>query len=304
MNVAPHIFTLTGHLLAERTFEYASWSAGKTQRASSETFQVGGKGINVSKMLYRLGVANTALCFAGGASGLECEAWLQARRFSHRAFASDRGNRVGMVVRSANHLETTFLGPDVAPSPEAVDACAAFLDAQLDGQVLAFCGSFPSWEDIAYDGLRAALERWLRRGILAVDTYGPPLIWLTQHPLGLAKINAIEFRALAGNALSIAAALNSASPTWPVARWVVSDGPGLVTFRDGPNGAPDSIMPPSVQEVSATGSGDVLFACLLQSLYVNQTSLREALARALPVAAANAAHPGIAEFPDPPDTAI
>ena len=65
----PHIFTLTGNLLAERTLNFASWRAGKTQRATAESFQVGGKGINVSKMLNRLQAPNTALCFAGGAPG-------------------------------------------------------------------------------------------------------------------------------------------------------------------------------------------------------------------------------------------
>lgn len=71
---APAIFTLTGNLLAERTLEFDRWTAGKTQRAGRETFQVGGKGINVSKMLTRLRVPNTALCFTGGAPGAECAA--------------------------------------------------------------------------------------------------------------------------------------------------------------------------------------------------------------------------------------
>ena len=62
-NATPHIFTLTGNLLAERTVEFDGWSLGKTQRAVRESFQVGGKGINVSKMLSRLGTPNTALCF-------------------------------------------------------------------------------------------------------------------------------------------------------------------------------------------------------------------------------------------------
>jgi hypothetical protein len=48
MNAAPHIFTLTGNLLAERTLTFPAWSAGRTQRATAETFQVGGKGINMS----------------------------------------------------------------------------------------------------------------------------------------------------------------------------------------------------------------------------------------------------------------
>jgi hypothetical protein len=53
-----------------------------------------------------------------------------------------------------------------------------------------------------------------------------------------------------------------------------------------------------VREISPTGSGDVLFAVVLHSLFIRRESLRQALERALPLAAANAAHPGVAEFPE------
>jgi fructose-1-phosphate kinase PfkB-like protein len=68
-SAAPHIVTLTGNLLAERTLNFDTWTPGQTQRATSESFQVGGKGINVAKMLRRLGAPCTALCFSGGATG-------------------------------------------------------------------------------------------------------------------------------------------------------------------------------------------------------------------------------------------
>lgn len=48
----PAIFTLTGNLLAERTLTLPAWAPGRTQRAVAESFQVGGKGINVSRMLH------------------------------------------------------------------------------------------------------------------------------------------------------------------------------------------------------------------------------------------------------------
>ena len=69
MNPAPLILTLTGNLLAERTLDFEAWEPGRTQRARTESFQVGGKGINVAKMLRRLGAPHTALCFTstGGA---------------------------------------------------------------------------------------------------------------------------------------------------------------------------------------------------------------------------------------------
>lgn len=288
----PHIYTLTGNLLAERTLEFAAWSPGRTQRAVRETFQVGGKGINVSKMLTRLGAASTALCFTGGASGAECEAWLGTRRFAHRAFRSAIPTRLGTVVRDAGgtHAETTFLGPDAPPEPAAVRACAEFLDTLPGGQVLALCGSFPGWNDPSFDVLRQALERWLERGQLVADTYGAPLAWAAALPLALLKINADELRSLP---LSDRDQLPP-----PVRQWVVTDGPRPVRWRD-VHGASGSLHPPAVREVSATGSGDVLLACLLDALLCKGLTLAAAVATALPYAAANAAHPGIAEFPDP-----
>jgi len=59
--------------------------------------------------------------------------------------------------------------------------------------------------------------------------------------------------------------------------------------------APASLTPPQVAEVSSTGSGDVLHACLICSVFHHQLSLSDALQRALPYAAANAAHRAVAD---------
>src|SRR5882672_5587176 len=115
MSNGPHIFTLTGNLLAERTLEFDAWSPGRTQRATGESFQVGGKGINVSKMLTRLGAPNTALCFAGGATGDECAAWLHNRPekfLAFHVFPTATATRTGTVVCGGLNEETTFLAPD------------------------------------------------------------------------------------------------------------------------------------------------------------------------------------------------
>ncbi|MCX6955251.1 MAG: PfkB family carbohydrate kinase [Verrucomicrobia bacterium] len=311
---APHLFTVTGNLLAERTLAFDTWTPGRTQRARSESFQVGGKGINVSKMLLRLGAPTTALAFTGGAPGAECEAWLRARGFPFHTFATSTPTRTGTVVRTlapaspasssvpalastapatsaAAPAETTFLGPDAAPDAAAIRACAEFLDAQPAGAVLALCGSFPGWASAGFDPLRAALARWLARGPLVADTYGPPLVWAAAQPLALIKINADELRAFAPD-------LAHLPTTATASRWVVTDGPRTVSVRD-TDGTLATLTPPAVREVSATGSGDVLFACVLHALYQLRLPLREAVTYALPYAAANAAHPGVAEFPDP-----
>ena len=289
----PMVYSLTGNLLAERTLEFERWTPGRTQRAIAETFQVGGKGINVAKMLSRLGVPNTALCFTGGAPDAECERWLQARGIGFHSFTSEAATRAGTVVRdrSGVHAETTFLGPDAAPGPEALQSCAAFLDSIADGHVLALCGSFPGWTGPDATVLRAALARWAERGSFVVDTYGPPLAELAHLPLDLLKINRDELQTL--SFADIGALPRS------VRRVIVTDGPRAIQLRDA-DGTTATFMPPPVQEVSATGSGDVFLACVIESLYQRRTSLPEAVAFAIPHASANAAHPGIAEYPMPP----
>ena len=287
----PPLFTLTGNLLAERTLTFPAWSAGRTQRATAETFQVGGKGINVAKMLTRLGAPNTALGFTGGATGDDCLEWLRRSGLAFRTFPSTTPTRTGTVIRASGQPETTFLGPDAAPDAAALRACADFLDAQPAGLTLALCGSFPGWASPDFDVLRAALTLWIARGTLVADTYGPPLAWLIARPVALVKINADELRALAPDLAHLPA--HAAAQ-----RWIVTDGPRPIQLRDRSGPLP-AITPPQIEEISATGSGDVFLACVLHAWRHRGYDLSAAVNFALPYAAANAAHPGIAEFPEP-----
>jgi len=302
MNSAPHLLTFTGNLLAERTQEFSAWAPGQTQRAERESFQVGGKGINVAKMLRRLGAPVTALCFAGGAGGEECRAWLRTQGFTFEAFPTAAATRTGLVVRATGRAETTFLGPDRAPDAAAWRSAAGYLDAGPANRALALCGSVPGWVQPDAMPFRDALDRWLARGQqLFVDAYGPPLAWLVARPVGLVKINADELRTLLGAdaiAADTAANLRLASGRWPVPTWIVTDGaqPVWLAAR---GESPISLKPPPIRAVSPTGSGDVLLACLLFARLHRGATWRAALEFALPYAAANAAHPGIADFPDP-----
>lgn len=312
------IITLTGNLLAERTFTADGWKIGKTQRATTESFQVGGKGINVSKMLTRIGENTTAWCFIGGPSGDECAAWLESSQLPHRAFRTSAPTRTGLVIRDSREAtrETTFLGPDRIVDAEALRACADALareraQAHAPSDVasnsdasarpttrIALCGSFPGFATEAAEPLRAELERWAKIGALDVDTYGPPLQWALEQPVSLIKINRDEFAGLFKAdqlPLSTDALLALARKRWPAQSWVITDGPNAVFFCS-QNSAIGRAEPPRVEEVSATGSGDVVFACLLHALYTQQKPLAKAVAFALPFGAANAAHPGVAEF--------
>jgi 1-phosphofructokinase len=95
--------------------------------------------------------------------------------------------------------------------------------------------------------------------------------------------------------------LRRARDRFRVRRWAVTDGAAPVTFIDEHND-PEVIPTPVVRQVSATGSGDVMLACVLHARFRLGLSWRDAVAWSLPWAAANAAHPAIAEFPNPVGT--
>jgi fructose-1-phosphate kinase PfkB-like protein len=295
----PQIHALTGNLLWEQTLTFPKWATGRTQRATSAAFQVGGKGINVAKMLARLSAPGTALCFPGRATGAECEAWVRAQGIACRTFPVARSTRLGLVVRSPDQPETTFLGPDAPIEESAAQACADYLDQCTAGDVLAVCGSVPGWGTDACAPLRVAIGRWIARGPVVADTYGPPLQWLIEQPVAWVKVNRNEFDALFNEAERSGPVVNRlrlAAERWLPRAWIVTDGPEPVWFIE-QGGSPSSLTPPPVTEVSSTGSGDVLHACLLHAVFHHRRTLADALQQALPYAAANAAHAGVADFP-------
>ncbi len=296
--MAPTLFTLTGNLLAETTLDFVTWAPGKTQRAHTDSFQVGGKGINVSRMLARLQAPQCALAFAGGHSGAACAEWLKKSGLRHQLFPQVAPTRSGTVIRASGQAETTFLSPDVPVEASAVSACCAFLRAQPAPLALALCGSFPGWASADVEPLRTLLSGCAQQGSLFVDTYGPPLSWAVSQPTALIKVNRDEFDLLFSaeeRSLPLAERLSRARHRWPVAAWVITDGPREVLVLEG-NQPLVRLQPPVVNEISATGSGDVFFAALLFGRLHLSLSWAQAAAYALPFGAANAAHPGIAEF--------
>lgn len=295
----PRIITFTANLLAETTYEFESWQEGKTRRAASESFQVGGKGINVSKMLNRLDAANAAICFPGGDFGPMCERWLESKDIALMPFRAKCIARSGVVVRSPVNDETTFLGVDSTVSSEAVAEAVAALNAIKEPFVFAICGSIQRWSDRCWDPLRQWIEERGERVTLAVDNYGASLLWLATKSPDIIKFNRDELELLfkpAERARETPDLLNRAASQYDCPRWVVTDGGNPVWLKEG-DASPQSVTPPSVRPVSATGCGDIFFATVMDCLY-NKTeyNLRSACELAADYAARSAAMPGIAEF--------
>jgi fructose-1-phosphate kinase PfkB-like protein len=295
------IMTLTGNLLAEWTFRIPDLKRGKTHRARESGFQVGGKGVNVTRILKHLGQPGEAVGFAEGPLGEYCSAWLERKGIRHRFFPLGEDVRPGLVVREPgnNPPETTFLGLD-QPVPAASWRDALHQIRSSKPSWLAVCGSIPGWESDWCLSVRDLLTA-PSAPRLAVDTYGPPLADLVHLPLDLVKINRDELDRLTGldRSTGTLEAVRRAAAGSPVRNWIITDGAASITALLA-GGGTLLVKPASIREVSPTGSGDTFLAALLSGW--NQDLLsEEALSWATACASANSASAGIGDFPLPVD---
>jgi 1-phosphofructokinase len=294
------ILTFTANLVAETTYYTDRWEIGGTSRADKERFQVGGKGINVCKMLRRLGAESSALCFPGGAFGALCEQWLRERDIPYQAFKDECVTRSGSVIRAAGQEESTILGLDSHVSGKAVTKAVTYLESVARPYHLALCGVFQDWQNPNWNPLREWIEKRPSDVQLAVDTYGPSLPWFAKvsRP-NLIKINRQELETLFDEDernLSTESLLERASDLSECPLWIVTDGKDSIRFKE-QGEATQSIQPREVESVSPTGCGDVFFATLLNArVYRPELELREAVELAAEYATRNAASPEIAEF--------
>ncbi|MEM9159602.1 MAG: PfkB family carbohydrate kinase [Verrucomicrobiota bacterium] len=292
------ILTFTANLLAETTYYVNGWTEGQTSRANRETFQVGGKGINVSKMLNRLNAENLALCFPGGNFGPATIDWLENEGIAHRAFIEDCVTRSGSIVRAPGKDETTVLGLDSYVSPKSIQSCIDYLNLTSAPYVFAICGSIPSWNSEKWKPLRNWIQNRPENVHLVVDCYGPALHWLVAQNPALIKINRQELETLFPDNKEepTPKLLERTHPLSQTRLWVITDGANKIWFRDYEDIA--SHQPDEAKCISPVGCGDVFYATLLECLYNNAGyAMTEAISRASRYASLNAASEGIADFP-------
>jgi len=343
--MAGPVITITGNLLLEWTFDFGP-SNKSTRRAESESFQLGGKGVNVARMLQRLGQTTTALTFADERDILSAEAWIKKNGIDLKRFPLGAAARRGFVLRTrelsphegvggssnpgaatpsspdtspheggggasnpgagtppspdrsphegvgGSEEERTFLGLD-KPVPLASWQAACHWIGEREPAALAFCGSFPGWSARHHRVALPLLDSLKTSGCPCfLDTYGPPLESLATLPWDWVHLNRGEWEALdPGNRETLAAQsgllLSAGADELKVSR------PGEEAIE---------IFPPKVENASPTGCGDVLFATFIREL-LSGKSWRDALGPAVSCAAANAAHPGVADFPLPEEIA-
>ena len=186
------VYTVTLNPALDYVIHIEDFQTGEINRTQREEIQFGGKGINVSTVLTRLGVENTALGFLAGFTGQALAEGIRKNGIQTDFIWLTEGlTRINVKIKAGEETELNGRGP-VIPSA-ALDELFQKLDRLQSGDVLDLSGSIPaSLPDDIYQQILRQLEG---RGILTVVdaagellcaalSYRPFLIKPNHHELG------------------------------------------------------------------------------------------------------------------------
>ena len=186
------IYTITFNPAIDYVIHTDNIRTGEVNRTSSETYFIGGKGINVSVVLAELGVNSVALGFVAGFTGDAIENGLLKKSISTDFIKLDNGfSRINVKIKSDEETEINGQGPEI--SDEAIAELFRKLDSINSGDILVLAGSIPkSLDSDIYErilsycdgkGVRFVVDA-SGSLLLNVLKYKPFLIKPNNHELG------------------------------------------------------------------------------------------------------------------------
>lgn len=180
------IYTVTLNPSIDYIVHVDGLQLGELNRMRSDLKLPGGKGINVSRILSRLGVENTALGFLGGFTGNFLKETLAAEKITTDFIQVAGDTRINIKLKHGEETEINGQGPAIAP--EEADELCRKLDSLAAGDVVVLSGSVPSsLGDRYYDRLIEACSRTGARFVL--DTTGDAVLRGVSHRPLLIKPN-------------------------------------------------------------------------------------------------------------------
>ncbi len=186
------IYTVTFNPAIDYVVELVSFNMGEVNRTTREYMNLGGKGINVSRVLTNLGVENTALGFVAGFTGDAMESGLEHMGVKTDFIRLKEGNtRININIKGIEETDINARGPEIPDS--AIEELFTKLDKLQKGDTLILAGSIPV--SLPSDMYERIMSRLYNKGVrFVVDAtkdllvkslkFEPFLIKPNNHELG------------------------------------------------------------------------------------------------------------------------
>ena len=114
---------------------------GSVNRMDSDDKFAGGKGINVSRVLKRLGIENTATGFIGGFTGKFITDTLKEEGIYSHFVEVEQDTRINVKIKADAETEINGPGPEI--SSQKLEELEKFLSSLTSGDTVVFAGSSP-----------------------------------------------------------------------------------------------------------------------------------------------------------------
>lgn len=136
------IYTVTLNPSIDFIVRLDQLALGSVNRMTSDDKFAGGKGINVSRILQRLDIANTATGFIGGFTGRFVEEGLVTEQIKTDFVQVDQDTRINVKIKADEETEINGAGPVI--SPEQLASLEATLSQLTAEDIVVFAGSAPA----------------------------------------------------------------------------------------------------------------------------------------------------------------
>jgi 1-phosphofructokinase family hexose kinase len=277
------IATLTLNPSIDKTIYIEQLVTDDTNRATGFRYDVGGKGINVSRVLWELGETSFVFGFVGGDTGRKVEKLLRDEGLTPDFNWTDADTRENLVLMGQTAPNTGTSQTKISlPGPPIREDELHRLKRKLAGHspqysALVISGSLPT-------GLKADVytelvaEAIARNDKVILDADGTALeAGLKSRPY-LIKPNRYELERLIGKKLETEAerieAVKQLVDSGQVGMVILSQGPDPVIFYDGQTLL--KAFPPKLEAKSSMGAGDSFLAGFLHQ-YLNHQDPAESL---------------------------
>ncbi|GAA0432389.1 1-phosphofructokinase [Lentibacillus halophilus] len=183
------IYTCTMTPSIDYTTYVQTFQTGDLNRTEQVAYYPGGKGINVSRVLKRLGTNTAALGFVGGFTGDYIETFLQNEGIFTEFVRTGTTTRINVKIKADEETEINGPGPVLGENLQA--QLFSRLQALQQGDTVVLAGRIP--DSIRDTFLEKVGELCRTRHVhLVVDTSGPRLKKLAKQQPFLMKPNQEE----------------------------------------------------------------------------------------------------------------
>ena len=294
------IVTVTLNAALDRTLTVPNFQRGQRHRASQGLMLAGGKGINIARALKLLGAPVVATGLVGGRTGIRIVEELTGEAILNDFVRIDNESRTSTAVvdpTAPTYTEINEWGPAV--KPEELEMLLEKLTYLAQGaDAVVFAGSLPRDVDEAF--YEEAIRAINRQGVTTVlDSEGQPLRLGVQSEPYLVSPNQNEAEGLVGQEFNededFILGLDAIAERGARNVLITQESGCFALLRQERTVHRYRASAPSIEPVSAVGSGDVLLAAFLAA-QLKGDSPEDALRTAVATGTASTLEVGAGRF--------